>query len=357
MAIAAVTGADLGKLLPLEALRPQTRDQLAAAAVVTGHRRDEIVFRAGDLDDDSSLFLLEGELRCAYADGRVVALVAGSRPARHALDEALPRRFTASVSSDSAQVLRLERRFVEKLTTWDQLSRDPTWRFQDDGADGHRWIYRLLRSHALMRLPAGNLEQMFRQFERIEVAAGEVVISEGDAPDRFYVIGAGTASVARMLDGAPEVVACLREGDMFGEDGLLAKAPRNATVRMLEAGYLMALSQEAFNTVLKPPLVSWVLPEQAAQLVQEGARLVDVRMPGEYGRRAIRGAANVPLGQLREEMPGLLGTGSHVLVYCNTGERSAAAAFILTSMGYRVDALQGGLGAMLRLQAPPGASA
>jgi rhodanese-related sulfurtransferase len=56
-------------------------------------------------------------------------------------------------------------------------------------------------------------------------------------------------------------------------------------------------------------------------------------------------------------MPGLLGTGSHVLVYCNTGERSAAAAFILTSMGYRVDALQGGLAAMLRLQAPPGASA
>jgi rhodanese-related sulfurtransferase len=77
-------------------------------------------------------------------------------------------------------------------------------------------------------------------------------------------------------------------------------------------------------------------------------------MPEEFGQRAIQGAANLPLYRLREEMPGLLGTGSHVLVYCNTGERSAAAAFILNAMGYRVDALHGGLGAMLRLQAASG---
>jgi CRP-like cAMP-binding protein len=300
------------------------------------------------------VYLLAGELRCTYPDGRELTQSAADLRVRHALTDAVPRRFTARVASETARVLRLDRRFVEKVTTWDQISRDPSSRFNDAALDGNAWVYRLLRSPAFLRLPTGNLERMFEQFERIEVEAGQVIMHEGDALDRFYVIGAGAASVSKLLDGAQQLVAYLREGDFFGEDALLANAPRNATVRMLQGGYLMALSQEAFNSVLRPPLVSWVLPAQAARLVQEGARLLDVRMPEEFGQRAIQGAANLPLYRLREEMPGLLGTGSHVLVYCNTGERSAAAAFILNAMGYRVDALHGGLGAMLRLQAASG---
>ena len=101
-------------------------------------------------------------------------------------------------------------------------------------------------------------------------------------------------------------------------------------------------------------MVSWVLPAQAASLVQNGARLIDVRMPEEFALRAIHGAANVPLFRLREDMSSLLSAGSRVVVYCNTGERSAAAAFILNSMGYEVSAMHGGLGAMLRLQAASG---
>ncbi|MCB1568177.1 MAG: rhodanese-like domain-containing protein, partial [Xanthomonadales bacterium] len=38
------------------------------------------------------------------------------------------------------------------------------------------------------------------------------------------------------------------------------------------------------------------------------------------------------------------------IVYCNTGERSSAAAFILTRMGFDAYALQGGLFGMLRQQ-------
>ena len=174
---------------------------------------------------------------------------------------------------------------------------------------------------------------------------------EGDAPDNFYVIREGTAAVSKTLDGAQQVVAYLREGDVFGEDALLANAPRNATVRMLQGGRLMKLSREAFNGVLKPPMVSWVLPQQAASMVAEGVKLVDVRMPEEFALRSIHGAANVPLYRLREDMPGQLPEGGRVLVYCNTGERSAAAAFILNSMGYDVSALHGGLGAMLKVQA------
>src|SRR5207342_3175259 len=201
----------------------------------------------------------------------------------------------------------------------------------DSRAGANSWVFRLLHSHAFIKLPTGNLERMFQAFEQVNVTPSEVIIKEGDTPDNFYIIREGTAAVSKTLDGSSQVVAYLREGDVFGEDALLANATRNATVRMLQGGRLMKLSKEAFNAVLKPPMVSWVLPQQAASMVQDGVKLVDVR------------------GQLAE--------GGRVLVYCNTGERSAAAAFILNSMGYDVSALHGGLGAMLKLQAPAPAPA
>lgn len=341
---------DLAKLFPLESLRQETREQLAREGVVSEYSRGENVFEAGDLDEDT-VYLLDGELRCNYPDGRSVAHLANAPHGRYSLNDAVPRRFTAKVHSIKAKVLRLDRRYLEKLITWDQLSRDPTYRFYDPTPGSSTWVFRLLQSRAFGRLPTGNIEAMFQRFEEVPVRSGEVVVREGDAPDFFYVIREGTASVAKYLDGAPQVVAYLREGDAFGEDALLSNLPRNATVRMMQGGRLMRLSREAFEAVLKPPMVSWVLPAQAAKLVQDGAALIDVRMPEEHAQRAITGATNVPLYRLREDLPGVLAPGARVVVYCNTGERSAAAAFVLKGLGFEVSALHGGLGAMLRLQA------
>ncbi len=348
--------AELAKLFPLDALRPETREQLAREATVTDYGRKDIVFSAGDMDDDTC-YLIDGEVRCDYADGRAVAHVAGTNHGRYALNDAVPRRFTATVVSQRARIVRLERRFVEKVITWDQLNRDPTYRFHESTAGASDWVFRLLHSHAFIKLPTGNLERMFNRFEEVSVRPGEIVMREGDPPDNFYVIREGTASVSKVLDGAPQVVAYLRKGDTFGEDALLANAPRNATVRMMQGGRLMKLSKDAFEAVLKPPMVSWVLPAEAARLVQDGATLLDVRMPEEFAQRAIAGAINVPLYRLREDMPGVVAAGTRLVVYCNTGERSAAAAFILNGQGYQVHAMHGGLGAMVRMQAQIAAAA
>ena len=248
-------------------------------------------------------------------------------------------------------VWRLDRRYLEKLITWDQLSRDDNYRHFGSSPGGNNWVFRLLRSQAFTRLPTGNIEKMFQMFQPVNVKASEVVMREGDAPDYFYVVREGTASVSKYLDGAPQVVAYLREGDTFGEDALLSNLPRNATVRMMQGGQLMRLSREQFEAVLKPPMLSWVLPAEAARLAQAGATLVDVRMPEEHEQRAIDGSLNVPLYRLREDIANLVPSGSRVVVYCNTGERSAAAAFVLKRLGYEVSALHGGLGAMLRLMA------
>jgi CRP-like cAMP-binding protein len=341
---------ELEKLFPLESLRPETREQLGMEVSVSDYARNEIIFNAGDIDEDT-IYVLDGEVRCEYPDGRVNVHASGTTHGRYSLNEAMPRRFTAKVVTSRAKVLRIERRFLEKIITWDQVSRSPGYRFHEATPNANAWVFRLLKSHAFIKLPTGNLERMFQQFEETTVKPGEIVMREGDAPDYFYVIREGTASVSKLLDGSQQVVAYLREGDTFGEDALLSNSPRNATVRMMQGGRLMRLSKSAFETVLKPPMVAWVLPAEAAKLVQEGATLLDVRMPEEFQQRAIAGAINVPLYRLREAIPTLVPPGSRIVVYCNTGERSAAAAFVLNGQGYVVHALHGGLGAMLRLQA------
>jgi rhodanese-related sulfurtransferase len=88
---------------------------------------------------------------------------------------------------------------------------------------------------------------------------------------------------------------------------------------------------------------------EATQLInREDALVVDVRDPGEYGAGHILGAKNVPLSRIdaggseiapkRKEKP--------VIVYCDTGNRSAKAAAALRSQGFaRVVSLSGGIGA------------
>jgi MFS family permease len=89
--------------------------------------------------------------------------------------------------------------------------------------------------------PAG-LERVARNLVPLEVAAGEVIIKEGDAGDRFYLIEAGKVVVSKA--GAPLV--SLGPGDFFGEIALLRDVPRTATVKAEEPCTLQALDREHF---------------------------------------------------------------------------------------------------------------
>ena len=181
---------ELARLFPLESLRQETRDQLAREALVSEYERGENVFEAGDLDDDT-VYLLDGELRCTYPDGRNVAHLASAPHGRYSLNDAVPRRFTAKVVSARAKVMRLDRRYLEKLITWDQLSKDDNYRHFGSSPGGNNWVFRLLRSQAFTRLPTGNIEKMFQMFEPVNVKPSEVVMREGDAADYFYVVREG----------------------------------------------------------------------------------------------------------------------------------------------------------------------
>jgi CRP/FNR family transcriptional regulator, cyclic AMP receptor protein len=62
--------------------------------------------------------------------------------------------------------------------------------------------------------------------ETDEFAEGQVVVKEGGYSNHFFAIEDGTAKVER----AGEHIADLGPGDVFGEQGLLEKQERSATV-------------------------------------------------------------------------------------------------------------------------------
>lgn len=60
----------------------------------------------------------------------------------------------------------------------------------------------------------------------VEFPAGKTIIQEGGFSNDFYAIESGTATVER----AGEAIADLGPGDVFGEQGLLERQERSASV-------------------------------------------------------------------------------------------------------------------------------
>jgi MFS family permease len=105
---------------------------------------------------------------------------------------------------------------------------------------------RLLRAIPIFAsLPSPTLERLAATLERIDAPAGAVIVRQGDAGDRFYVIDEGIVSVT--IDG--HAVRQLGPGDFFGEIALLRDVPRTASVAAREAVRLYALPRDAFLSV------------------------------------------------------------------------------------------------------------
>lgn len=119
----------------------------------------------------------------------------------------------------------------------------------------------------------------------------------------------------------------------------------------------MLVGYESFAGWLAGGLESWEtsgLPVTQSQLVDaarardaiyDGAALVDVREPSEFGAGHIDGAIPVPLGSLGSALD-RIPKDRPILAQCGAGERAASAASLLERAGFeRVVIFDGGIGA------------
>ncbi len=92
----------------------------------------------------------------------------------------------------------------------------------------------------------------------VEFAEGKTIIQEGGFSNDFYAIDEGTARVER----SGEEIATLGPGDVFGEQGLLEKQERSASV--ITTSPLRALKIEHWEI----PRMRRAMPEVLEQLQQ-----------------------------------------------------------------------------------------
>jgi len=101
-------------------------------------------------------------------------------------------------------------------------------------------------------LAGPELESLAERAEKVSFEAGDTIVAEGDAADRFYVIARGEVSITRRSPDGEEIeLATLGPGQFFGEVGILAETRRTATVRALGDVELLALSWQEFQEALE----------------------------------------------------------------------------------------------------------
>ena len=302
-------------------------------------------------------YLVSGSLQINFAGGGQEVVTGGTGPAAVALLRAEPIVHAKALTD--VQIIRIDRDLLDIMMTWDQLAAfdaTRTGRFKtlNPAAPAaevlpSNWnvmsgVFSVqnLRTGAFAFLPAAHIGELLNRFSRVEVKAAQVMIREGEEGDYYYVIESGRAQVTRLVGGVTVTLADLKSGDAFGEEALVSESKRNATVTMKLDGVLLRLAKQDFIALLKEPLLNKVPVAEAQDKVAAGALWLDVRYPSEYQYDRLPGAINVPLAEIRNAF-NVLDKSRQYVVYCQSGRRSAAAAFLLAHRGFKVALLDGGL--------------
>jgi MFS family permease len=132
--------------------------------------------------------------------------------------------FVALVAAFGARVVLIDRRARVPITEMAALRSTPVF-----GA-----------------LPGPALETVAREARRVEAAAGDVLVRQGEPGSEYFAVISGNLVVS--LDG--EDVAELTRGDAFGEIALIREVPRTATVRAVTDAVLLAVDREPFLTAV-----------------------------------------------------------------------------------------------------------
>lgn len=345
----------LKPLLPIGAMSESRLAELVKVCYVERVSRTLDPFRVRPISR-STVYLLKGELALTTREGAATLIVGGTDEARHPIGRKVP--FESARAITDIELVRFDDELVDIMMTWDQLDEvEKSGPAQSaDGAsadDLAQWrlmtgVFSLknLQNGALSQLPREHLGALLRRFSRVTVRRGESLVREGSEADFYYVIEDGRAQVSRRVGGVEMNIAQLKGGDTFGEESMLGNGRRNATVTMLTDGSLLRLTKADFHKYLMQPLLVRVDAANAQRRVAKGGQWIDVRYPSEYQYDRLPGALNIPLGEVRNALKVLDPTREYV-VYCQTGRRSSAAAFILMQRGIKAAVLEGGLGALM----------
>ena len=349
----------LDQLEPIARLSAGRKKELAELCFVETVNKDIDPLRMNITKAAQAMYLLKGDLGLRYENDSKAILRGGTDAAKHPVNAHNKLKDTIAITD--VDIMRIDMDLLDIMMTWDQLSGNENVKQQPAsktsktqgqtlGRSAGDWMNDTgvfsafnLQSGVFSRLPPANIEEMFKRMSSIAVTTGQVIIQQGSEGDYYYLIQSGSAEVSRVTDASqpPVILAELTEGSAFGEEALVSDNKRNATITMKTDGELLRLNKKDFVELLKAPLINQVNKAEAEAKVSNGAIWADTRLPSEYSYDHLKDAINLPLNEIRKLTSELDKTKEYIL-YCQTGRRSSAAAFIMAELGFKTVVLQGG---------------
>lgn len=331
------------QFIPLATLPLAQFESVCARINILSAAAGERLFKKGD-NNKNLIYLLSGEVSLQSTDMQVEIIQAQSYSGRFALAHHVPRKIDALalcalhyISIDADWLISP----ITHLYQEDSIDMSDT----EPDANPEDWMTTLLNSPVFKNLPPANLQKLLMSLEEVRVVKGAVILKQGDAGEFYYFIKQGHCILSRKPSpNARDIkLAQLRAGDTFGEDALLSDQPISVTVTALTDLFLLRLNKEKFITLIKTPTLKYVL---ASELGKEmGACIVDVRTPDDFTAWHLQGSINAPAFTLLMQLK-TFDRKKPIIVVCDDGKASAAAAFLLLRNKFNAKILQDGLGSL-----------
>lgn len=328
---------------PFDALKTDNLRKLLTHVETQHASQGEALFKRGD-SGKRSIYLLSGTIKLVGGDTIQHVITAGTDEAKCPVGPGKPRQQTA-VAVDDVRFFSIDSDVLDVALTLDQTGIYEVGDFSAEFSAGEGdWMSALLQTKIFKQIPPQCIQLIFMRLQRIDFKVGEIVIQQGSSSDFFYIIRSGRCLVTRETakDKKNIDLAELAVGGTFGEEALISQAERNATVSMLTDGILMRLGRDDFQALVKEPMLEFLDHNEAEEAAARGGKWLDVRVPSEFAANGKVGATNLPLYLLRHKL-NVLDRETRYIVYCDTGRRSSAAAFILNQNGFKSVVLKGGL--------------
>jgi CRP-like cAMP-binding protein len=172
----------------------------------------------------------------------------------------------------------------------DIMQRNKTFREQLDRTYKKRALDSHLRSvPVLAPLTADFIDHLREHVELLRFQPGQVICSQGEVADSFYLVRLGFVKVSQHRPGGDIVLAYLARGSYFGEMAFLTSTPRMATCTALDHVEVVRIPGDDFQLMLdRFPDIRRKLEAESAEHVEQNrqrdAQVADVSMDQFLGQ-------------------------------------------------------------------------
>jgi serine/threonine-protein kinase len=143
--------------------------------------------------------------------------------------------------------------------------------------DTQKLIYALQKHYSFFSdFSFEELRQIFKISTRSGYKQGEIIFEENTIGNRMYIIISGRVDITKIIDGKKVLVNSLKEGDCFGEMGIIDSSPRYATAEAESDCIVIAINEVILR--YSEPKLCLKLYKNLASILSEKLRRADMKV-------------------------------------------------------------------------------